>query len=152
MQGEQDPMRAKVWTVGAALLLGLDPGAPGQGLVAPASLWDVEGSTGTGIPFGLDREVRLQCIYDADELAFSGPRMIQKLVMRADFSSDAGREEYPVKQFLVLHLAMSTTEVQAWNASTTFADNHGTDFTPVIQDARISLPAQPPPGRGTQAL
>ena len=148
MQGEQSPMRAKVWTVSAALLLGLDPGAPGQGLVAPASLWDVEGSTGTGIPFGLDREVRLQCIYDADELAFSGPRMIQKLVMRADFSSDPGREEYPVKQFLVLHLAMSTTEVQAWNASTTFADNYGTDFTPVIQDARISLPAQPPLATG----
>ena len=137
-------MRATVWTLFPALFLAPHAGALAQGLVAPRSMANVEGSTGTSIPFGLDREVRLQCIYDGDELPFSGPRMVQKLLLRADFSTDQGRDQYPVKQFLVLHLAMSTTNVPAWDASATFADNYGTDFSPVIEDARISLPAQPP--------
>jgi hypothetical protein len=141
---EQDPMGTTFWTLGVALILGLHHATPAQGLVVPGSLAEVEGSASTSIPFGLSGEARLQCIYDVDELSFTGPRMIQKLSLRADFSTRGGRDQYPVKQFLSLYLAMSTTDVRAWEASTTFADNHGSDFTRVIDDARISLPAQPP--------
>ena len=137
-------MRATVWILFPAFLAAPHLGVNAQSSVIPQSMAGVEGEPGTSIPFGLDRQVRLQCIYEGDELPFAGPRMIQKLVLRADDSTDPGRDQYPVKQYLVLHLAMSSTDVLAWDASSTFAENYGSDFRPVIEDARISLPAQPP--------
>ena len=57
MPKRQDPMGTKVWTLGVALLVGLQSGTPAQGLVVPGSLAEVEGSASTSIPFGLTNEV-----------------------------------------------------------------------------------------------
>ena len=85
-------MRATVWILFPAFLAALHAGVIAKSLVIPQSMAGVEGGPGTSIPFGLNREVRLQCIYDVDKLPFAGPRMIQKLVFRADYSADPGRD------------------------------------------------------------
>jgi hypothetical protein len=114
-----------------------------QGVTVPASLTGVEGGSGSSLPFGTNQPVRYQCVYDADELPWSGPRAIGVLSLRAD-NTDPGVTTFPAKGFVVLSLALSTTGVRAADASTGFAQNHGNDRTDVIGSLPLMLPFQPP--------
>lgn len=109
----------------------------------PATLAGVEGGSGSSIPFGLGQAVRYMCIYDAEELPWTGPRVIQAIALRADNTLD-NSTTFAQVQFVDLSVAISTSSVRAENASATFDDNHGADRVLVIAQAHIVLPAQPP--------
>jgi hypothetical protein len=126
--------------VSVALLLAAAAPAQGNPLV-PATMAGLEGGSSSSIPFGTNQAVRLQCIYDAEELPWSGPRVINAIALRAD-NTDPGITTFALKQFVVMTLLMSTTSVRAQDASTVFADNWGEDATTVIANGRIVLPAQ----------
>jgi len=110
------------------------------GAVVPAALNGVEGGSGSSIPFGTNQAVRYQCIYDAAELPWSGPRTFSAISLRAD-NSVAGA--IAQKGFVVVTVLMSTTAVTAASASTRFADNWGPDAMYVINAIPMMLPAQP---------
>jgi hypothetical protein len=116
---------------------------PAQNPVVPATMAGLEGGSSSSIPFGTNQAVHLQCIYDAEELPWTGPRVINAIALRAD-NTDPGTTTFAQKQYIVMTMTMSTTSVRAEDASTVFADNLGEDATTVIQNGRIVLPAQPP--------
>jgi hypothetical protein len=117
-----------------------------QGVTVPAALNGVEGGGGTNIPFGSNQACRFQCIYDAEELPWVGPRVITAILVRADNS--VPNTAMPAKGWLDVSVLVSTTDRTAATASDTFADNRGTDATWVLQNQLMQLPAQPalPPG------
>jgi len=128
--------------IGAAFAA-LAVAAAAQNDTVPALLHGVEGGSGTAIPFGLSGAARVQYVYDAEDLPWSGPRMVTRVSLRAD-NTDAGITAFPQKGFLFVSLLLSTTTTRAENASATFADNYGTDATLVIDNVPITLPSQPP--------
>lgn len=111
-----------------------------QNITVPSSLDGVEGGGGTSIPFGSNQACRIQCIYDMEELPWTGPRVITGLRLRADLSPLTGT---PAKGFLDVSVLMSTTDKSSAGASATFANNRGTDATWVMVHQLIQLPAQP---------
>lgn len=111
-----------------------------QGAIVPSALSGVEGSSGSSVPFGTSQPVRFQCIYDAAELGWSGPRVIQSIHLRADNSGGGTQAQ---KGYVVCSVLMSTTSVTAATASATFADNWGSDATWVVTNLPVMLPAQP---------
>jgi hypothetical protein len=117
-----------------------------QNVTVPAALAGVEGTGGSNIPFGSNQACRFQCIYDAEELPWSGPRVITGILLRADNSLP--NTASAAKGWLDVSVLMSTTDRTAATASAVFADNRGTDATWVLQNQLIQLPAQPalPPG------
>ncbi|HEX5053656.1 MAG TPA: hypothetical protein VFZ65_17890 [Planctomycetota bacterium] len=115
--------------------------APAQNVTVPASMQGVEGGGGTNIPFGSSLACRYQCIYDAGELPWVGPRVITGISLRADNNTPG--TTMPAKGFLEVSLLMSTTYRSAATASDTFAENYGTDATWVVQNMLMQLPAQP---------
>lgn len=112
----------------------------GQNNTVPALMDGVEGGGGTNIPFGGSLACRYQCVYDAEELPWSGPRVITGIRIRPDMGNGAA---VPAKGFLEISVKMSTTTRKAATASSVFDDNYGTDHMWVIQNRVIQLPAQP---------
>ncbi len=112
-----------------------------QNITVPAALAGVEGGGSTSIPFGSNLACRIQCIYDAEELPWTGPRVITGLLLRAD--NNVLNTAIAAKGYLDISVLMSTTDKSSSSASPTFADNRGTDATWVMTHQMILLPAQP---------
>ena len=112
-----------------------------QNVTVPATLAGVEGGGGTNIPFGSSQACRYQCIYDAEELPWVGPRVVTGLLLRAD--NNTPNTAMPAKGFLDVSVLVSTTDRTAVTASAVFAENRGSDATWVIQNQLLQLPAQP---------
>lgn len=130
--------------LGALCLAGLGAALPAQQFpLVPRSMVNVEGGSASSIPFGTNQPVRFQCLYDQEELPWTGPRVINGIAVRAD-NTDPGTTTFAAKQYIVMHMVMSTTNVKAEASSSTFLDNWGDDRATVIQNGRIVLPAQPP--------
>lgn len=111
--------------------------------VVPRALATTEGGSSTAIPFGTDQPGRVQCIYDAEELPWTGALMIQGIDLRAD-NSVPGTTQFALKQFVAVDVWVSTAATTSENPSQTYAANHGLDVTRVLANGRLSLPAQPP--------
>jgi hypothetical protein len=120
------------------------------GAVVPSAQAGVEGGSGTSIPFGFSQPARFMCIYDAEELPFSGPRAINVVSFRAD-NDNPGTTTFPAKGFVVVTLKLSTSTVKAESASSVFDDNHGADLTTVLYQVPVMLPAQPVQASGSRA-
>lgn len=112
-----------------------------QNVTVPASLQGVEGGGGTNVPFGGSLPTRIQYVYDAEELPWSGPRVLTGLLLRAD--NNVLNTAMPAKGYLDISVLMSTTGVTSGTASGVFEDNWGADATWVIDHVPIQLPAQP---------
>jgi hypothetical protein len=107
---------------------------------------NVEGLSSSSVPFGLNQPLRMLCVYDANDLPWSGPLLLRWVSFRADQNLNAGG--IAAKQFIVLNLLMSTTARSAADVSTRFDENTGRDHVQVITNARVALPAQPPQAAG----
>jgi hypothetical protein len=112
----------------------------------PQGMLGVEGGGGTGIPFGGSQACRYQVVYDAEELPWSGPRVINGIRIRPDFNSGAAT---PAKGFLDVSVLVSTTHRDSASSSATFDLNYGTDAQWVIDHRVLQLPAQPPIASGS---
>lgn len=133
-------MRSRYWRAGGASWL-LAAAAAAQNGTVPAMLAGVEGGGGTNIPFGSNQACRYQCIYDAEELPWTGPRVITGIALRAD--NNLPLAAIAAKGWLDVSLLMSTTDKTAATASADFADNRGWDATWVMLHQQVQLPAQP---------
>lgn len=112
-------------------------------LTVPATMNGVEGGSGTNVPFGSNLACRYQCLYDAHTLPWTGPRLISGLKLRADNGSPTTPgAAIAAKGYLVISVLVSTTAVNAANASATFDDNRGVDRQWVLQNHHLQLPAQ----------
>jgi len=139
--------RAVVCGFAASLVLAAV--APGQNITVPAALHGVEGAAASNVPFGSSLACRMQCIYDAGELPWQGPRAIQGISLRADNGTpQAAGTAIAAKGFLDVSVFLSTTYRTSSTMSATFADNRGEDVTLVLSYQRIQLPAQPAVGVG----
>ncbi|MBK8101531.1 MAG: hypothetical protein IPK26_31000 [Planctomycetes bacterium] len=116
--------------------------AAAQNITVPAAMNGVEGGTGSNIPFGTNQGVRFQCLYDREDLPWSGPRVLSGISFRAD-NPIPGTTTYAAKQFLIVDLRMSTTDKTAATAVAEFEDNFGSDVTAVMGLVPVALPAQP---------
>lgn len=112
----------------------------------PQGMLGVEGGGGTGIPFGGSQACRYQVVYDAAELPWSGPRLINGIRIRPDFNNGVAT---PAKGFLDVSVLVSTTHRDAASSSTEFDQNYGTDAQWVIDHRVLQLPAQPPLASGS---
>jgi hypothetical protein len=112
-----------------------------QNVTVPALLNGVEGAGGTNIPFGSSQACRIQCIYDAAELPWQGPRLLTAIKLRAD--NNTPNTAVAAKGWLQISLLVSTTHKTALTASSVFDENRGSDATWVIQNQLVQLPAQP---------
>ena len=117
----------------------------GQNVTLPSAMDGVEGGSGTNIPFGSSLACRYQCIYNANTLPWTGPRLISGLKLRADNGSPLqwATVATPAKGFLVVSVLMSTTYASALSPSSTFEDNRGIDRQWVLQNYHLQLPMQP---------
>lgn len=133
-------MRSNLAALVSALAAAL-AALPAQNVTVPATLAGVEGGGGTNIPFGSSLACRFQCIYDAQELPWTGPRLITGILLRAD--NNTPNTAMPAKGWIDVSVLMSTTDKTAATASDEFLDNRGTDATWVLSNQLIQLPAQP---------
>ncbi|MDO8349061.1 MAG: hypothetical protein Q7T30_02410, partial [Planctomycetota bacterium] len=100
-----------------------------QNVTVPAVMNGVEGGGGTSIPFGSNLACRFQCVYDAQELPWTGPRMISGISLRADNGTPTTPgAAMPAKGYIDISVLMSTTHVSSATASGTFEDNYGEDW------------------------
>ncbi len=111
-----------------------------QAITVPALMQGVEGGSGSNIPFGSSLACRYQCIYDAEELPWTGPRIVTGVRIRPDLASGAA---VPAKGFLEISILMSTTHRTAADASAEFEENRGSDATWVVENRVVQLPSQP---------
>jgi hypothetical protein len=125
---------------GAAVVLLGTAGA--QAPIAPKSFATVEGLSGSSLPFGTNQPVRFQCIYDNEDLPFSGPVLVRGVGIRANHDHDPNLA-FAQKEFFYLHVLVSTTSLKAVETTTEFSRNHGRDLQQVLTGGRISLPPQP---------
>lgn len=126
-------------------LVALCAPAVAQSLTVPQSMNGVEGAGGSSIPFGTNTPGRLMCIYDPEELPWTGPRVITAIAFRAD-NPVPGTTSYAAIQYVTCSLIIGTTSRRAADASTTFDNNFdsiGSDATQVVTNLRLQLPAQP---------
>ena len=114
--------------------------ARGQSATIPAMLAGVEGGSASAIPFGSNLTCRYQCIYDAEELPWTGPRVLTGIALRPDFNGGAAT---PALGYLDISVLVSTTPKSSATASPMFDENRGVDATWVMQHQVIQLPAQP---------
>lgn len=122
---------------------------PGQNPTVPAALQGTEGNGSSSVPFGSSLACVYQCLYDAAELPWSGPRLISGIALRADNGTPlAAGTAIAAKGWLDVSVRISTTYRTAATASAVFAENRGEDSTLVLSMARIQLPAQPAQGIG----
>tara|TARA_R110002072_G_scaffold174303_4_gene329491 strand:- start:107302 stop:108486 length:1185 start_codon:yes stop_codon:yes gene_type:complete len=125
---------------GLAISLFLTAGLVAQNVTVPSNMDGVEGGGGTSIPFGGSQACRYQCVYDGEELPWSGPRVLTGVRIRPDFNNGNAT---PAKGFLEISVLMSTTSRTSATSSNVFEDNYGSDATWVIENLVIQLPAQP---------
>ena len=137
----------RVWAI--ATVTG---GLVSQNVTVPAVMNGVEGGSASNIPFGSNLACRYQCIYDAAELPWTGPRLINGISIRADNGTPLA-PGLPIngKQFLDITVVMSTTTRTSSTASANFEENYGEDVMQVLTLARVALPAQPAVGVGPRA-
>lgn len=128
--------RAIVCTLGSLLPLAA------QNDTVPAASNGLEGGSATSIPFGTSQPVRVQYVYDAEELPWTGPRVITRVSMRAD-NTDPGVTTFAQKGYVFVSLLLSTTIVRAGDSSVVYADNLGQDAMVVLDNVPMMLPAQP---------
>lgn len=115
-----------------------------QAVVVPGVMNGVEGGGGTSIPFGSNLACRYQVVYDAQELPWTGPRLINGISIRADNGSPTTPGvAIAQKGYVELSVRLSTTYVSSATLGATFEDNHGMDARWVMLGERIVLPAQP---------
>jgi hypothetical protein len=114
--------------------------AAAQNVTVPASLDGIEGGGGTNIPFGGNQACRYQVLYDAQELPWTGPRVVTGISLRADNSPAGGT--MPAKGFFELSVLLSTSHRNSATASGAFEENYGEDATWVISFQRVQFPAQ----------
>lgn len=125
----------------AMLLAGL---GVAQNSTVPAALHGTEGAAASNVPFGSSLACRVQCIYDAAELPWQGPRAIHGISLRADNGTpQAAGTAIAAKGFLDVSVFLSTTYRSSSTMSPTFTDNRGEDVSLVLSFQRIQLPAQP---------
>ena len=135
-------MRSK-FAAQLSMFLTVAGSATAQAIVVPAVMNGVEGGGGSNIPFGSNLACRYQCIFDAQELPWSGPRLISGISIRADNGTPTtAGAAIAAKGFVELSVLMSTTYKDASTMSATFRDNRGADATWVMLSERIMLPAQ----------
>lgn len=125
-----------------ATCIALFAGCAAAQTVVPALLSGVEGGSGSSLPFGTNQAVRMQCVYAASELPWSGPRLITGISLRAD-NSIPGTTTFPSKGFVVVSVRMSTTYADPESLSADFERNWGSDLTTVVAQVPVVLPAQP---------
>jgi len=125
-----------------ALALTVAAGAAPAQAIVPRSMANQEGSGATAMPFGLDQPMRVLCVYDADELPWTRPTLLQAIDLRAD-NGVPGTTTFAAKQYIDMWLVLSTAGRTSDTVSTNFDDNHGMDRT-VVYSGRLALPAQPP--------
>lgn len=118
----------------------LTAGLAAQNVTVPSNMDGFEGGGGTGIPFGGSQACRYQCIYDGEELPWTGARVLTGIRIRPDFNNG---NAVPAKGFLEISVLMSTTARTAASSSSIFEENYGSDAIWVIEDLVIQLPAQP---------
>ena len=108
-----DPLRLFAAALLAASLASQD--------TVPQGMLGVEGGGGTGIPFGGSQACRYQVVYDAEELPWSGPRVINGIRIRPDFNSGAAT---PAKGFLdvsvLVSLPSASPAAKTWSPSATW--------------------------------
>jgi hypothetical protein len=76
----------------------------------PALLNGVEGGGGTSIPFGSNaRACRIQCIYDAAELPWQGPRVLTAIKLHAA-DNNTPNTAMAAKGWLQISVLVSTTD------------------------------------------
>lgn len=126
----------------AATLFAFSLPLVGQNDTVPALLNGVEGGSGTAIPFGTNQPVRVQYVYDKEELPWTGPRIITRVSLRAD-NTDPGITTFAQKGFVFVTVLLSTTYTRAQDSSSTFEANYGSDAMVVLDNAALVLPAQP---------
>ena len=112
-------------------------------LVVPKTMAGVEGIGGGAQPFGFGQPMRYMCIYNAEELPFSGPVIMNGLWLRADHSTIPPDDSFAAKQFLTITVAVSTSTARAETSQPKFGDYHGPDMSLVVVGANIALPPQP---------
>jgi len=127
-------------TASVVISLCLLAGLTAQNVTVPSNMDGIEGGGGTGIPFGSSQACRYQCLYDAEELPWIGPRVLTGVRIRPDLNNGAA---VPAKGFLEISVLMSTSGRNSATSSSVFDDNYGTDAIWVIQNRVIQLPAQP---------
>src|SRR4029077_19087593 len=120
--------------------------AGAQNITVPASLQGSEGSGSQSLPFGVTQTganaVRYMCLYDVEELPWSGPRVISAIALRAD-NDLPNTTSFPQVNYVSYMLTLSTSTVRVDNVSAVFDANHGIDRTVVVQNGSLVLPAQP---------
>jgi len=137
----RDPLRPIVPL--AILFASVSAACAQNSVTVPGTLAGVEGGSGTGVPFGVGQPVRYQCLYDAEELPWTGPRLVSTVSIRAD-NTDPGTTSFAAKGFVVMTMALSTSSVEAESVTTSFDDNHGRDKVLPFVSVPHMLPAQPP--------
>ncbi|MFN3243459.1 MAG: hypothetical protein ACE37K_18290 [Planctomycetota bacterium] len=120
--------------------------APAAQNIIPTTMDGIEGGGGTNIPFGGSQACRYQVVYDAEELPWTGPLVINGIRIRPDFNNGAAS---PAKGFLDISVLVSTTHRDSATSSSDFDDNYGTDAQWVIENSLVQLPAQPPISTGS---
>lgn len=112
-------------------------------LVVPKTMAGVEGIGGSVQPFGFGTPMRYMCVYNAEELPFSGPVIMNGLWLRADHSTIPPDDAFASKQFVTISVLISTSIARAETPLQKFGDYHGPDLTVALAGANIALPPQP---------
>jgi len=127
-------------------VLQLAAGGTAQNITVPARLQGLEGTGSQSLPFGITQTganaVRYMCLYDAEELPWTGPRVISAIALRAD-NDVPNTTSFPQINYVSYILTLSTSTVRVANVSANFDANHGIDRTVVVQNGSLVLPAQP---------
>ncbi|MGK0206024.1 MAG: hypothetical protein ACI89X_004438 [Planctomycetota bacterium] len=123
-----------------AISLCLTAGLAAQNVTVPSNMNGLEGGGGTGIPFGGSQACRYQCVYDGEELPWTGAHVMTGIRIRPDFNNG---NAVPAKGFLEISVLVSTTPRTSATSSSIFHENYGSDADWVIENRVIQLPAQP---------
>jgi len=114
-----------------------------QNVTVPSVMNGVEGGSGSNVPFGSNLACRYQCIFDANTLPWTGPRLISGIKIRADNGNPTTPgSAIAAKGYLDVSIMLSTTSTNAATASNVFDDNRGVDRQWVLQAQPVQLPAQ----------
>lgn len=105
--------------------------------VVPGIYATTEASSATAYPFGLTTTGRVQYLYDASLVA------VPVMTIKTIATRGNGGVANPAKPSVDLGITMSNTPVSPWEASTTFAANHGDNVTACFTRKLIDLPPQP---------
>src|SRR5687768_9590744 len=91
-------------------------------IVIPVGLANVPASSSTAYPFGLGASSRIQYLYHASETGLGTPILIRSIDLRAQETSANA-----AKANVDLQIELSTTAITPATATTTFANNRGTN-------------------------